>query len=117
MDFLLVTVARDPAPAEPREGLPPNERMPACLSVVMFDGRGTSMRDNAIDCGVDHSAPRFYVNSGAIVPCTCEGGHNSHPINWHYGLPAGPKSLTDDPAEAKAAFERGREYVRTGEGP
>ena len=99
-----------PAPAE---GLPP------CMSVVMFDGRGASVRASA-DCTGKHMGSRFWIVSGQITPCDCSDGvhRGAHPeITWHYDPPFGPGMMTDDLDEAQAAFERGAEYVRTGEMP
>ena len=96
--------------SEPREGLPP------CLSVVMFDGRGASMRASD-NCAGEHGGGRFWVASGRIIPCDCPAGVHAgthSEITWHYARPYGPDTETNDPDEAQAAFDKGAEWVRTG---
>ena len=104
-----------PAPAE---GLPPNERMPACLRLHMFEGRAAILRDGAADCGNVHGGERFYVVFGIIASCDGQHDHvgpsGSHDLPWCF-TPSRNTLLTDDPDEAARAYERGAEWVRTGE--
>ena len=84
----------------------------------MFDGRGASLRDSDV-CDADHfGAPRFWVTGGRVKPCDCPTGHRIHPeVTFHYfGDDIGAVN-TDDPGEAKAAWERAECWVRTGELP
>ncbi len=90
--------------SDPHEGLPP------CVSAVVFDGR----------CVVLHkpceAGPEFVVRAG---PFGMWADSTVHPgFQGTFGSPARVLNLfTDDPTEAQAAFERGAEWVRTGEGP
>jgi hypothetical protein len=95
----------------------PREGLPSCLSMVAFEERATTLRDRAADCGNVHEGERFYVASGILAPCDGQHAHTppggSHILPWCY-LSFNPAVLTDDQAEAQAAFERGAEWVRTG---
>jgi hypothetical protein len=97
---------------EPREGLPP------CQKFATFENRVASLLDKAVGCDGNHTFDtRFWVLAGM------DGGTGSPKV--HPGYRAGSKIIhgavivlsTDDPDEAQAAFERGAEWVRTGEGP
>jgi len=102
-----VTVTRTPAPAEPREGLPP------CLvGFAEFEGRRASTHRKSLCTFSCTQKADFLVTSGRVME-RIEG----HPYsNWLTGNLRGVLD-TDDPDEAKAAFKRGAEWVRTGEGP
>ena len=98
---------RDTAPAE---GLPP------CVSLVRLDNRMAALVDYAVCKHVNSfrfSAMASYVNDEERLP-------NGF---WHPEFPpwqardVAMDILTDDPAEAQAAFERGAKWARTGEGP
>ena len=95
-----------------------SERLPPCVSMDVFEGRVVSLRDSAVDCGNVHEGERFYVVSGTHVPCDGlhdhEGPRGGHDLPFCCEPPFGPEALTDEPDDAQAAFERGREYVRTG---
>ncbi len=107
-----MTVTRDPAPAEPREGLPP------CLSMAVFEGRVSTFYD---EMGCDHKdAPDISTRYEVLVGRPTEWfpwEHGDHPETVVPSFDASDRRqyLTDDLDEAKAAFKRGREYVRTGE--
>ena len=97
---------------EPREGLPP------CQKFATFEDRVASLLDKAAGCNGNHIFDtRFWVIAGTDVGA---GSPKVHP-----GYRAGSRIVrgevillrTDDPDEAQAAFERGAEWVRTGEGP
>ena len=93
----------------PREGLPP------CLSIAVFDGRRAWFLDAAA-CG--HTTPkRFTVVADTLI--RWDTNWVFHPeVLTPTGTLEGPLEIrTDDPDEAAAAFERGAEWVRTGEGP
>ena len=95
---------------EPREGLPP------CIRLIVFDGRAVSVhdRDDKCSCGFPPKDYRF-----GVVATRVEGmaDHDVTPSRriplWCIGE-AALEYGTDDPDEAAAAFNRGREYVLTG---
>jgi hypothetical protein len=89
--------------AVPREGLPPNTR------IECFDGRIVTMH---WDC--PHLRKLYLVGWGNVDRWEEDPYHGG--AKGPRGTPIG-RLRTDDPAEAQAAFERGAEYVRTGEGP
>lgn len=102
----------------PREGLPP------CLKMARLDNRFASVVDKS-KCGQEHFGGtwRFWVAAGKDPkPDTdfCYEILAQHP-NWPKELLTVMTSLfaftTNDPDEAQAAFERGAEWVRTGDGP
>ncbi len=93
-----------PAPAE---GLPP------CVNrIVIFEGRQATwhLRD---------SCPDPLVHSGKYWVCVGHRSGNSIPYHdvdiTRIQIPPFVNMGTDDPDEAQAAFERGAEWVRTGE--
>ncbi len=99
-------------PAEPCEGLPPCQ-----TQMAMFEDRVANLFDYSL-CNThgDLDARRYGVSVGVIQ--TQEGD------TWHPGCAGGTLApgapiylLTDDAAEAQGAFERGSEYVRTGNLP
>ena len=93
---------------EPREGLPP------CARLALFENRIACINDRSI-CG--HYGLRFVIHAGR--------NPETYTSKWHPDCKAFTISLadlvldleTDDPTQAKAAFERGAKWVRTGEGP
>ncbi len=96
----------------PAEGLPP------CISIATFEGRRAFMRD-VRKCehgwGPQERPERMVVVADFLSGLTRADGY--HP---GYLMPYGDGSnilllWTSDPAEAQAAFERGAEWVRTGE--
>lgn len=93
----------------PREGLPP------CLSLAIFDGRGASLVDDTAGCHSPRGGGgRFKINAGTIGTTRVTSRiHPELPKSWPV-LVWALSMATDDPDEAKAAFERGAEYVRTG---
>jgi hypothetical protein len=103
------------APAQPREGLPP------CVSIAFFEGRRVFMR-NIRECkhgwGAQGRKEQIVVcadllSEKGIAP---DGYHPDHSMPWGDGSNF-LLLWTNDPAEAQAAFARGAEWVRTGEGP
>ena len=97
-----------PAPAE---GLPP------CLSMTIFDGRMAVLLDMSANCGGRHKegVPRFEVAAGIEGERVAWSRHPDIEISL-----LGEEVIdlgTDDPDEAARAYERGAEWVRTGEGP
>lgn len=94
-----------------REGLPP------CMSVARFGDRYATMRDRVL-CGGKHRNARFWVMAGVVTPPHVPSQvHPDYPAPYHLTVRSVMRISTDDPAEAQAAFERGAEWVRTGEGP
>lgn len=104
----------DPVVSNVREGLPP------CVSAAVFEGRRVFMRDirkcNHGWVSYDESAGRIVVVADTFVSVTADS------TDWHPGCVTptgcGPDIVqlqTDDPAEAQAAFDKGAEWVRTGE--
>ncbi len=98
--------------SDPREGLPP------CLvRAARFDGRiawwATIGRCECV--GADPNPPAHRVLHGQHGPTPKDGRDKWLCRDWFIvgKLPF----MTDDPAEAQAAFERGAEWVRTGQGP
>jgi hypothetical protein len=94
----------------PREGLPPCQ-----TQCAQFEGRNVSFYDSSL-CGEHEGQPRYAVSAGVTLS---QGRDHLHP-KWAGGTYKGAPLiylLTDDPDEAQAAFERGREYVRTGRLP
>ena len=95
-----------PAPAE---GLPP-----CWLGRATLENRTATL--HAVDrCSFLSSLPprvgNFRVSVGYVA-----NSKDDHPFaSWVKRV--APLLDTDDPAEAEAAFERGAEWVRTGEGP
>jgi len=103
-----LTVTR--APAEPREGLPP------CLSMTTLDDRLAILLDMSVDCGGRHlHRLRFEVAAGTAGERTVWPSHPDMDVTRCCEEVI--DICTDDPDEAKAAFKRGAEWVRTGEGP
>ena len=97
------------SPQPAREGLPP------CLSTVMFDGRMAVLLDMSVNCGGRHGEgiPRFEVAAGIEGERVVWSRHPDTKISL-----MGEEVIdlaTDDPDEAAAAFERGVEWVRTGQ--
>lgn len=90
--------------AEPREGLPP------CVKIVVHEERAILLIDSEA-CSADHGlGVRFGIRRGHIEKWDKSLTHPEAPKTpW---VPI--ETLTDDPDEAQAAFERGAEYVRTG---
>jgi hypothetical protein len=93
--------------SDPREGLPP------CLvGFAEFEGRRASMHQKSL-CTFSCNQPAdFLSTSGRILERIEDHPHS----NWLTGNLRGVVN-TDDPAEAQAAYERGAEWVLTGEGP
>ena len=98
--------------ADPREGLPP------CMSMAVFEGRVATLYD---EMACDHKDPaslptRFEVLTGQPTEWL-PWAHEDHPeiVVPSAWIPSRTQHLTDDPDEAAAAFERGAEWVRTGE--
>jgi hypothetical protein len=95
----------DPTVSNIREGLPP------CFKgFAEFEGRRASLHQKSLCTFSCTQEGEFLVAPGRIM-----GRIEGHPhSNWLTGN-LGGVLLTDDPAEAQAAFERGAEWVRTGE--
>ena len=97
-----------PAPAE---GLPP------CVSMVEYSGRVAWLMDAAA-CG--HSWRTRFGVEAAEVSGRCQVSSTDSPHKeWQRWRCTRLISnfATDDPDEAQAAFNKGAEWVRTGEGP
>jgi hypothetical protein len=95
----------------PREAYPaPAEGLPPCLSTVLFDGRVANIVDGEA-CGQEHHPWRFQVTAGKIT--RRDEVPDMHGFRCWWIQPV-VNVYTDAPDEAAAAFERGREYVRTG---
>ena len=97
--------------AEPQEGLPP------CFKgQAIFDGRYVQWVSQGVCGGHGNTVKEHCVNIGEIHSW---GNDINHPefrrpqVRWIDGCHVD----TNDPDEAQAAFERGAEWVRTGEGP
>ena len=96
---------------------PPREGLPPCVTVAFYDGRRACMIDASLcDIGSSghHMSTRFYVNAGHDEGPLAIDIHSEFPLVG-YGVSGGFSIVTDDPAEAEAAFERGERWVRTGE--
>ena len=96
-----------PAPAEPRESLPP------CTKLVLCDSRMVALVDQAV-CKHGWGDGRFRFQRGMA-----DGTWEQHPGHPEVSMPGAqsldePLLATDDAAEAQAAFQRGAEWVRTG---
>jgi len=95
----------------PREGLPP------CYSVSMLDSRVSILHDSRV-CSKRGTAQthRFIIGAGDD---SYVGKGNAHPELQVPQLDGFSDLIllvhTDDPDEAQAAFDKGAEYVRTGE--
>ena len=99
--------------SDPREGLPP------CLSLVRLDNRIATLVDYDV-CQHEGPAPRFSVIATRVNDSWRRSHSTFHPEFplWQVLADAMLIELdTDDPDEAKAAFAKGAEWVRTGEGP
>ncbi len=100
----------------PSGGFPaPAEGLPPCLSMAIFEGRVVTFHDRS--CEAARAPDRFAVAWGKPKhwdkdPSVAHGDCPPMPVGGVV-----EKLLTDDPAEARAAFERGAEWVRTGVGP
>ena len=99
------------AVSDPREGLPP------CIKqYVEAENRAAAFFDDSV-CGHgdgDKRYLRYGVSAGVIQERRRD---RAHPNCFGATLraPAPIYLLTDDPDEAQAAFERGAEWVRTGQ--
>lgn len=79
------------------------------MSVVMFEDRVALCH---APCG---NGPEFLIRAGDGAKWVDSRPHPGfRGVNGHNLV---IELYTDDPAEAKAAFERGAEWVRTGLGP
>lgn len=94
--------------SDPREGLPP------CLKgVAVFGERQATWHDADICPDGPHQG--HHVCWGIVGEERY--GDDIHPPLRVLLTDSGECSGTDDPIEAQVAFERGAEWVRTGEGP
>ena len=95
------------AVSDPREGLPP------CLvRAARLDNR-VAWWGEANRCRCWNISARMDVGFGVLTEP--QASHDVLCRDWYI---SGQGSVrTDDPDEAQAAFERGAEWVRTGEGP
>ena len=95
---------------EPREGLPP-----CVIRAAKFDGRIAwwSVTGRCECVGADRNPPTNRVLYGQHGPAPNDRRRKWLCRDWFIvgKLPF----MTDDPDEAQAAFERGAEWVRTGE--
>jgi hypothetical protein len=95
------------AVSDPREGLPP------CTSLVIFEDRMVALIDQEV-CQHDWGDGRFRLHRGIT-----NGSREPHPGHPELFMPGaasvGRVQATDDPDEAQAAFDKGAEWVRTGE--
>ncbi len=109
---------RDTPPASPflsKGTFPTREGLPPCQSVAALGDRRASLVDSAV-CGREHSFQedfhwRFFVLAGNKAEL-CEEKMHGYRTFWVSNLVM--DLVTDDPAEAQAAFARGAEWVRTG---
>jgi hypothetical protein len=84
--------------------------------MAAFDGRLAVLLDMSVECGGRHQAAlRFEVAAGVAGERVMWTRHPDMEISLLGGEVIDLQ--TDDPAEAQAAFERGAEWVRTGEKP
>lgn len=95
--------------------------MPPCLRLAVFEGRVATHYD---ELGCKHEDPssmsvRYEVRMGRPDEWRLwyHGDHPEVTVPTWWGTPLVLHLKTDDPDEAQAAFERGAEWVRTGEGP
>lgn len=98
--------------AEPREGLPP------CVSVAVFEGRRAFMRDiRECEHGWDHDRKErmVVVVDRVLHGSSPDGYHPDCYMPWGDGATNVLTLWTDDPDEARDAFMKGAEWVRTGE--
>ncbi len=87
-----------------REGLPP------CARIVLYDDRLAVWHS---PCGTRNG---HIVTAGPFLEYADSRDHPG--FKTAIGTyPLTVDLVTDDPTEAQAAFERGAEWVRTGEGP
>ena len=88
--------------------------LPPCLSQTVFDGRVASMWSRDA-CGHEGDVA-FYVSAGPHDGLFTPVGH---PETRAHGNASSSEQWpgTDDPDEARAAYERAQEWVRTGELP
>ncbi len=87
----------------PREGLPP------CVKMIVFDGRVVAQH---APCS---AGSKFIVRTGRVSRYGCSPDHPGYRDVNIWAEPSVTELLTDDPDEAQAAFDKGAEYVRTGE--
>ncbi len=98
-------------PTAVREGLPP------CQKFALMDGRVASLIDKSA-CDIDHNiSQRFWVVAGMDGGAGRRAQHPEHRVGHNRVREAVLTLRTDDPDEAQAAFNKGAEWVRTGEGP
>jgi hypothetical protein len=95
----------------------PRERLPSCrLQYVNFEGRGASLRDTSLCSGERHLSCfwafgyRYYALAGKTIFLDRQEG--THCIDEGSAV---FEVRTNDPDEARATFNRGAEWVRTGE--
>ena len=87
------------APA--REGVPP------CVRMTLFDDRVATLADRN-QCGHGWSR-RYFINAGVILVRERQG--KSHPEFLDYSRDPVFQMVTDDEAEAEAAYGRAQEWV------
>ena len=100
------------------------ETLPPCCRHVVFSGRVAALTDvskcppdEPLDEMHEKQSTRFYVVAGLVGETRWELAHRPQ---WSNVGGAGAKVvfvLTDDEAEARAAYERAAEWVRTGAMP
>jgi hypothetical protein len=97
--------------APPREGLPP------CVTKsVSFDGRFAAFQEPCDICGA-RDRREWMVSAYPVERMVESLRHRGYwyPGGFEKGMTV--DVITDDPAEAEAAWERAEEWVRTGELP
>ena len=90
--------------------------LPPCMSVTMFGDRAASMVDSQECTPSPHDELGFRFAVGRYTRLSEPRSGVAHP-DYLYpdGTHVGGLLYTDDPDEAKAAYEKACEWVRTGE--
>ncbi len=88
----------------------PSEGLPPCVKIAAFEDRAVLLIDRG-KCQKDHGLrSRFGIRYGHINRWVESRVHPGPRVPW---VPV--QEQTDDPDEAQAAFDKGAEYVRTGQ--
>lgn len=96
------------------EAEPPREGLPPCLRYAVFEDRRAIMH---LSCP-EHRNPEsryYHIACGPLERVAFDYQHGGRQIYYPWGNIKNIITLTDDPAEAEAAWERAQEWVRTGE--
>jgi hypothetical protein len=93
----------------PREGLPPCQRKAA-----VFEDRAAGFWEYPLCDSCKHRST-FRFGVGAVLAETWEESQYHPPHRSPWGIYAPIQLVTDDKAEAEAAWEKAERWVRTGE--